>query len=356
MPAYVPPALRKKLEVEGQVSPQHRAEALPSKSSPRHQPRKELYSITDVRHHFWPSSSEEIPPLSSLNSSAKHPFELTWVLLHRDQNPRWKTDNIVFAKTSLNLLPDYFAKKGQAIQEWEMHNLRTPNEEQLSLLEHSSLNVPSRPDSDQDNHHKFVNPEISSPEARKDAEGVDAPCDAETVAYYPRRRQMQIKSAPAIDWEPSAHPSPPPIAVFEEVRYKEFRFLGWYAITRVSILAPFSQELVRMLEQKWTLLDRFGKPKKGTDRDRSSWQKSLSCEWAVVKFEKMEGEDSPAPPSIEHAISPEPEPPRKSVNEQLAEMRLADKENREVGQEFDDKRSAPSNSLQSECHGKEDSG
>jgi hypothetical protein len=69
----------------------------------------------------------------------------------------------------------------------------------------------------------------------------------------------------------------------------------------------------------------------------------------------MEGEDTPAPPSIEHAVPSGPEPSRKSVNELLAEMRLADKENRKVDSESDNKKPTGSNEAHTENHGKENS-
>lgn len=359
MPAYVPPALRKKAGTEHQASPPGQGEAPPAKVNPRRQSREELYSVTDLRHHFWPHSSQEDAPLSTLNNSAERPFELTWLLLHKGQNPRWKTDNIVFAKTSLNLLPDYFEKKDKTIREWEKHDPQDSNiEDQSSSLKQSSLDVQEsrpRPTAEQNDHHEDQNADGSSPEVPKDAENVDTAFDVESIESYTRRRQLRINSAPAIDWEPSAQPPLPPIAVFHEAHQKEYRFIGWYTISRVTILAPYSQELVRMLEQKWTVLDRFGNPKKEVGRDSSGWQRSLAYEWAVVKFEKTEGQDTPAPPSIEHAIPPEPEPPRKSVNELLAEMRLADKGNRKVDSEADNKKLTGSNEAQTDSHGKENS-
>ncbi|KAI0913471.1 hypothetical protein F4823DRAFT_42443 [Ustulina deusta] len=138
-----------------------------------------------------------------------------------------------------------------------------------------------------------------------------------------------------IDYVPA---NPLPIAVFEERRipgprtegpYHLFAFKGWFKISRVNVLAPHSAELVRMLQQKWERKDRFGNPLKSRARDASAWNASLAQEWAVVRFELLEGEDAPSPPQIEKL--PEPERPvekengeTKSVNEMLSDMRLND--------------------------------
>ena len=159
-------------------------------------------------------------------------------------------------------------------------------------------------------------------------------------------RETQKKSlmvpSPPIDYVPSEHP---PIAVFEQIVHlrgdhrRQFAFVGWYLASQISILAPNSQELVRMLSQKWTKFDRFGRPMKEKQRDENAWKASLSHEWAVLKLQKMKGENAPLPPQVEHIENVEhtdqhgdtPEP--KSVNELLAEMRLRDKEDGKVQQD-----------------------
>lgn len=78
-----------------------------------------------------------------------------------------------------------------------------------------------------------------------------------------------------------------------------------------------------MLEQKWT------KTKGGKTiqeaRSSESWQKSLSLKWAVVKFVKDEvAEAERGVPKIERKPDEEPQQPRKSVNEMLAELRVND--------------------------------
>ena len=69
-----------------------------------------------------------------------------------------------------------------------------------------------------------------------------------------------------------------PIAVFRQTsadgRNPPFRFEGWFKIRSLSFLEPESEELVRMLEQKWSRTDETGKTlvegRRGT-----LWGKSL---------------------------------------------------------------------------------
>lgn len=79
-----------------------------------------------------------------------------------------------------------------------------------------------------------------------------------------------------------------------------------------------------MLTKKWEPKpDRWGRVVR-KERDAEKWRESFSQEWAVVKFVKMEhGDGVPAPPTIVTWQEKISEAPRKSVNEMLAEMRLA---------------------------------
>ncbi|KAI1309632.1 hypothetical protein F5Y03DRAFT_392923 [Xylaria venustula] len=130
-----------------------------------------------------------------------------------------------------------------------------------------------------------------------------------------------------IEYEPSTEHA---IAAFEERRIPglrtgasgpRFAFKGWFRISRVNILAPGSAELVRMLRQKWERKDRYGNVVGSKTRDASAWDSSLAHEWAVVRFEVLEG----VPPQIEKLPDVDNEGREtKSVNKMLEEMRLND--------------------------------
>lgn len=102
--------------------------------------------------------------------------------------------------------------------------------------------------------------------------------------------------------------------------------MGWFKIALIDYLEPDSPELVRMIEQKWT------KTKGGKTiqdgRSSESWQKSLSLKWAVVKLVKDEvAEAERGVPKIQRKPDEEPQQPRKSVNEMLAELHVKDAAN-----------------------------
>lgn len=147
-----------------------------------------------------------------------------------------------------------------------------------------------------------------------------------------QQSQPQIPSFPPIqpvDYAPAAHP---PVAAFEERRWRNgsrlpngtFAFAGWYRVARVNILAPHSAELVRMQQQKWERRDRRGNPLPGKARDADAWKAVLRTEWAVVKFEKLGdggdgSENGSAPPAP--AIEKLPVPVQQKSEEEGEEKR-----------------------------------
>jgi hypothetical protein len=115
-----------------------------------------------------------------------------------------------------------------------------------------------------------------------------------------------------------------------------YKFDGWYNISKVSFLEPYSEELIRMLEQKWTKKDRYGRVRV-EERRGADWNKSLSYRWAVVKLDRDEDADrEKGELKIERLpgdMPKSPGKPRKSVNEMLAEMRLKDGQPKAVNSE-----------------------
>lgn len=104
-----------------------------------------------------------------------------------------------------------------------------------------------------------------------------------------------------------------------------FDFLGFYNLVQMQILEPKSPELVRMLEQKWTRTNKYGKTRQ-IERDSTGWQRSLSYRWAVLKFQKADeaGLKALQPQiQIDQARDRGQEKvPQKSVNQMLRDLRL----------------------------------
>jgi hypothetical protein len=103
MARYVPPALRSK-DVRSETP------AGPGAAGLKQPQRGSVHTIkmNDVLDHYWPddnSSSGPRPMRTTLHSSLARPDELVFVVLYTRQNPRWKQDGIIFAKSNLKILP-----------------------------------------------------------------------------------------------------------------------------------------------------------------------------------------------------------------------------------------------------------
>ena len=334
--AYVPPHLRQKLT--GEKPSQNRLKA----SKTHRESSDGLLTLFDLYSHFWPPTHEEhagCSAQSTLNASAQNPALLKYIVLHLDQNPRWKADGIIFVKSNLNLLPEFRQQKERAQNALEFTN--KPTDDVVAEHQEEKDSTPNDAMEQQDSSnvslksHMHELPLIES-------QSQDLEISSRTERGSLRETNSLVVPSPPIDYVPSDHP---PIAVFEQIvrlrgeHRRQFAFVGWYVVSQISILAPNSQELVRMLGQKWTKLDRFGRPMKEKQRDENAWKASLKHEWAVLKLEKMKGENTPLPPHVEHIENVEHADPNrnapetKSVNELLAEMRLRDKKDGKVEQD-----------------------
>ncbi|KAI0837894.1 hypothetical protein F5Y06DRAFT_269318 [Hypoxylon sp. FL0890] len=323
----------------------------------------ELYSQHDIENHFWGEGEDlgVVHHSTTFHDSQTRPGKLAYVQLFFGANPRWTGDHIIFAKSNLNLLPEYSAKKAER-GEWE-----TPKAADAAKVEETQTQPVTTGNTDGVNDAGTAKPAVqngevsSSPtavaseattEENKTEEVATADATKGDEASQPAKQPSPVPSGrmlcsdirnlppeelqrleearkqrlarqqrppspdfPAIepiDFTPGEHG---PVAVFEERRFpnapSRFAFVGWYKVARINILAPHSAELVRMQQQKWERRDRFGNIVPTKTRDAAAWNAALSTEWAVVKLEKLEGDDAPAPPEIkklsEHPVGAEAE-------------------------------------------------
>lgn len=103
-----------------------------------------------------------------------------------------------------------------------------------------------------------------------------------------------------------------------------FNFVGYYKLNRLQFLESGSEDLLRMLEQKFTRTNKYGRSRQ-QQRDPDAWKASLNHRWAVLKLEKdVEATDSLQAPNVSITEKvPDNKGPSKSVNEMLKEMRLS---------------------------------
>ncbi|KAK6086594.1 hypothetical protein SCUP515_00160 [Seiridium cupressi] len=342
----------------------------------RNQPDRQLVEdadtirCDDITRYFWPRDYLMMTvdmKHATLHDSAARSGQLCYMQLYMGANPRWNSDEIVFAKSPLQILPGYIEQKEKSGPSWGL-----PEEDKNSTAGKASLQAEDSNDTVKRNDAPEANVIVSSTwddaaghsGVVKDATGTtnstgenghetnqtrspihptqgngsgqnlgshtpSSPSDVKTVPaseFYSENSTPNYPSIPPIDYAPDPHD---PIAVFQEVRSvsnkKAFIFSGWYGISRVNIIAPHSAELIRMLQQKWERRDRFGNVSKSISRDLSAWKSSMKHEWAVVKFNKL-GDGAPPVPQIEKTemIPKQSEGPERSVTEMLQEMRLKD--------------------------------
>ncbi|MCJ1334316.1 hypothetical protein MMC10_011024 [Thelotrema lepadinum] len=254
---YIPPALRRQQKENTEPSKEagseksaHPDDALPTRKLedlkidtrklPFRDPREvdpNALAIEEIHMHFG-GPAYLAYNRSTLNDSIEHPKQLSYTVLFKDANPRWASDHIIFAKTNISFLPGY-------------------TEAFINVSEHRSL--------------ASEHPEGEEKTPRMGTEG--------TEGQKPGAYEIDISEDLS------------PIPVFaEEMRKGSFLFTGWFRLQKISFLHPHSQDLVRMLAQKWDLRDKRGRARE-VRRDKEAWEKSLKLQWAVIKMTKIEGED-----------------------------------------------------------------
>ncbi|KAK8072168.1 hypothetical protein PG996_005516 [Apiospora saccharicola] len=316
----------------------------------------ELYHSFDIGTHYWPGTESASVKGSTFHDSDSRTDQLAYITLFKNANPRWGSDQLVFVKTNLRWLPDYqsqtdgkgeyFPKhikrdilddRGHSESSQEQGNI--PNavsgvdegleaNDEPKFLEAQQDPVPAPKENIMDGHE---GEEASSPAQQMPGDSVETAPDSHQSPGH-KGKARQLDNIPPIDYVPNPHA---PIAVFEEIRSGQFKFTGWHSVARVSVLAPNSEGLARMLQQKWERRDRFGNVMP-VQRSPEQWSGSLAHQWAVVKFEKLAPDVAPAAPTIERQpplLKPSThgsEGEVKGVSEMLNELRL---KNHWVGQD-----------------------
>ncbi|OJD40412.1 30s ribosomal protein s16 [Diplodia corticola] len=284
--AYVPPALRRKKQEAGADCGTSDVGNKPASVAENMEaPTERLPRADDVHEYYWPpvelDAGEGMRSTvhSTLNSSTSEPDKLKYIMLFQEANPRWETDHLIYMSR------------------------RTC---------------------------------ITSPEARS----------------LPRKGRVEdsVEPAPPLSSDEPYSPTHTPdltdyllepIAIFEQAgsRNGGFRFIGYHKIIRLQFLEPRSADLMRMLEQKFSVTNKFGRVSQ-QHRSPASWKASLEHRWAVMKLEKHEAADKSLPaPDVkvnderERGNKQKKHASQKSVNELLKEMRLGKSETEAAAEE-----------------------
>ncbi|CAK4030626.1 Hypothetical predicted protein [Lecanosticta acicola] len=190
--------------------------------------------------------------------------ELAYIFLFHGANPRWDDDQIIFTKSSLELLPADLADD-------------TTKEPRVEAQD----SVPPGREIDEKSNDQ-ASPVVAKP-------------------------------------EPGGNKQRDPIAVFKQrERSPFFKFEGSYQIDRLTFLEPKSPGFARMLEHKWTKQDPRGRIKP-VQRSGLRREESVSYRWAVITLKKDEvAEKEAGAPKVEKnpdVVPAELKTAKKSVND-----------------------------------------
>ncbi|KAI1778910.1 hypothetical protein F4818DRAFT_402826 [Hypoxylon cercidicola] len=332
---------------------------------------EELYQLHDIDNYFLGREESTLQGHSTtFHDSKKNPGQLSHLLLFVGANPRWVSDRIVFAKSSLHLLPEYAAKKAEH-GEWQ-----TPE-----APKDDAKTEAQSPDGTSDDVTKeeaapqsAVQSEGSSPDAaapsasasekeeekpkeeaapsettKEDAEHaletapVPEPEPAPKTSFGSRmnttdirnlppdeyqrleeeqqrqrqeqRQAQQLAQAPTfpaiqpIDYVPDQQASLV-VAVFEQRRWQNGVSGGFVFVGwhRVARVNILAPRSAELVRMQQQKWERRGRRGHAPPvRDAAAWNAALGTEWAVVKFEKL-GDDAPPAPAIKKTM---PEPAQK---------------------------------------------
>lgn len=187
-----------------------------------------LFTAAEIDKYFWPAD-HAAPTSTTLHDAAAAPGSLAFILVYHGANPRWDAEQIIFVKSSLNLLPAQVQEENSGPD-----HVREETEQTTAVTTNTGQEV-------------------------------------DTAS------QQRSNTAPE-----------KPIAIFQQVpgsHRAKFAFHGWFTIVRYELLRPHSDELAYMLEQK------FGQD--GARRSAEQWRESFRKTWAVVKLQRSLLEQTP---------------------------------------------------------------
>lgn len=251
--------------------------------------------VRAIVSHFRPGSAA-----STLNDSAERPGELVFILVFPRGHPKWESEGILYAKTSLHLIPEYWeqnAKSAQVIEGFADGDGNCGKSENVAKLERgiASLNVGQAIEDTAEEHGRNPNDTLGETTHNMDVGDGDATGashsangdESSTGTTAPHNSPNAVpEDVPPSNYHPAPHQ---PIAVFDahEGSRNFFHFTGWHTISRVALLAPRSMAVTKMLEQKWTANPRPRHAARDKARPKEAWIADLQREWAVIKLVKL---------------------------------------------------------------------
>ena len=253
---YVPPHRRPHREsTENGSTGQNGARTMPNGMG-------SVYAYDSIQSHFWPlgedykrESSRGIDDalatthdgINTLHDSAERMGKLAYITLFSEGNPRWEKDGIIFVKSNLALLEPYRSKTETTIEDYVMVDTEKNNPPTTTTYANRSII-----------------------------------CDGQTIATSSKPSQQ--------DFTIIQKALPIPVFSYERkfAEVELFSFIGHFRILRIDMLEPYSEELKRMMKQKWEVPQAKLMSRRRTTttprRDERKWDESFSRPWAVVQL------------------------------------------------------------------------
>ena len=228
------------------------------------------HSMDEIAAHYNDDQLRLNLKASTFRCSATKPRELVYILLFQGANPRWESDQIIFAKTNIHILPGY------SVFKTSMNGENTTDQAEGAA---ETMTAVEKPFLGASNEHRPTS--TNETPAKSSLETLASGEDLSSIKELTQGQNVKDDT-------------PPHIPVFCEQSNRRFTFTGFFQILNIEFLAPGSAALIRMLEQKWALThnsarsDAYSQRSGTRQRNPEKWAESLSLEWAVVKMEKVE--------------------------------------------------------------------
>ncbi|KAI5924471.1 hypothetical protein F4810DRAFT_663785 [Camillea tinctor] len=233
----------------GQIRNQHDPHRGPDPNQSPPVDNADTYSIYDIYHHFYEGKDSDSfstrMGFSALNGSRARPLELSYMLLFFDENPAWARYRFVFTRAKKHLLPQYTEKKKAQRGRWESPVAQAPTisleKRQRDGMEDAETSQEASGSNVTDGHAGV--PHKIGGEKGKANRDIPTILDKE---YYSINEPPSCPMIPIIDYDVSPGDTHP-VAVFEEesphngksrMHSLRFRFVGWFRVARVNVLAP----------------------------------------------------------------------------------------------------------------------
>ncbi len=180
--------------------------------------------------------------MGTINADEKKPDSVSFVLVYVSNQPRWMTENTLYIKSRLDLLPEYADKKAVLVSQ---HKEPTHEELMERIAAQLTQSIKFGRYGIEDG------PEVECFDEDDNIVSLIVPGDSmDPVLELPKLARVDT---PSVKYAPAEHE---PIAVFvghgATPKITGFKFLAWFRIEHVELFAANSADLAaEMQNKKW---------------------------------------------------------------------------------------------------------